>query len=247
MTVFGLKLEVIVIILFALCICLAVLLFIMYRKLTAMSRKYYALTNGSQGADLENIILARFKEIDKLKKYVKKLHKEHKEIRLRADSCICKTGVVKYDAFDNLTGDLSFSVALLDRESSGVVLSSMHSKEGCYTYAKEIIKGKSYVNLSEEEKEAIAKALTIDEEINNLMRISEDNDSDFHDTETFTSEMKPKVVKNQKTKDVKTQKPKAVKNQKPKTVKTQTGKPVAKKKKKAPADSKFAVTQTDEQ
>ncbi|MBR1506944.1 MAG: DUF4446 family protein [Eubacterium sp.] len=176
MTVFGIKVEIVIAVLFALLIILAVMLFILYRKLTAMSRKYYALTSGSQGADLEHIITTRFKEIDKIKKYVKKLHKEHKEIRFRADSCICKTGVVKYDAFDNLSGDLSFSVAFLDRDNNGVVLSSMHSKEGCFTYAKEIIKGKSYINLSEEEKEAIKKALTIDEEIKTLMKESEESE-----------------------------------------------------------------------
>ena len=76
MTVFGINAEIVIAVLFALLIILAVMLFILYRKLTAMSRKYYALTSGSQGADLEHIITTRFKEIDKIKKYVKKLHKD---------------------------------------------------------------------------------------------------------------------------------------------------------------------------
>ncbi len=191
MTILGIKIEVIIAILFALCILLGLLVFYLYRKITFMSRKYYALTSGQQGADLEHVITTRFKEMDKIKRYIKKIHKEHKEIRLRADSCICKTGVVKYDAFDDLSGNLSFSIALLDRDNNGLVLSSMHTKEGCFTYAKEIIKGKSYINLSDEEKEAIGKALTIDEELSAIINSPDSkDDSELPVTEILTSEKK---------------------------------------------------------
>ena len=73
-----------------------------------------------------------------------------------------------------MAGELSFSVALLNDENSGMVLSSMHSKQGCFTYAKEVIHGESYMALSTEEKEAIRKAETIDEEIDRM--ISQDTE-----------------------------------------------------------------------
>mgnify|MGYP003430956960 FL=1 len=70
-----------------------------------------------------------------------------------------KTGLVKYDAFREMSGALSYSLALLDKENNGVLISSMYSREGCYTYAKEIIKGESKINLSEEETEALKQAV----------------------------------------------------------------------------------------
>ena len=52
-------------------------------------------------------------------------------------------------------GKLSFALALLDNNDTGFVINAMHSREGCYTYIKEIIKGESYIVLGDEEKEAV--------------------------------------------------------------------------------------------
>ena len=81
-----------------------------------------------------------------------------------------------YDAFDNMAGELSYSLALLNADNSGFVITSMHSKQGCYSYAKEIIKGESYLALSKEEKAAIGKALTVDEEIEKMKTETEEED-----------------------------------------------------------------------
>ena len=51
---------------------------------------------------------------------------------------------------------------MLDKENTGFVLNAMHSREGCYTYIKEIIKGESYIVLGEEEKIAVEKAINVD-------------------------------------------------------------------------------------
>ena len=59
-------------------------------------------------------------------------------------------------------GKLSFALALLNKENTGFVINAMHSREGCYTYIKEIIRGESYILLGEEEKEAVDKAINCD-------------------------------------------------------------------------------------
>ena len=61
-----------------------------------------------------------------------------------------------------MSGTLSYSFALLDNNDNGVVISSMYSREGCYSYAKEVIHGESAINLSEEEKDALKKAINVD-------------------------------------------------------------------------------------
>ena len=70
-----------------------------------------------------------------------------------------KTGIVKYDAFPDVGGRMSFALAMLDMNNTGFVINAIHSKEGCYTYIKEIVKGESYIVLGEEEKEALRQAV----------------------------------------------------------------------------------------
>ena len=66
-----------------------------------------------------------------------------------------KIGIVKYDAFKEMGGNMSFVLCLLNDKNDGMMLNAMHNREGCYTYIKEIIGGESYIQLSEEEKEAL--------------------------------------------------------------------------------------------
>ncbi len=167
--VFGIKLEIVIIVLLVLIVLLAIGLIFTFSRLQNVSRKYYTLTSGKQAKDLETIMLTRFKEMDRVKSRMKRFSREHRTFKGHLDSCYNKLGIVKYDAFNNMAGELSFSLALLNDENSGLVLSSMHSKEGCFTYAKEIIKGESYIALSKEEIEAISKAKTIDEEIERMV------------------------------------------------------------------------------
>ena len=70
-----------------------------------------------------------------------------------------KYGVEKYDAFDDVGGKLSFAFAMLDSNNSGVVLNAVHSRDNCFLYLKEIVKGESFVMLSQEEVEALRKAV----------------------------------------------------------------------------------------
>lgn len=70
-----------------------------------------------------------------------------------------KTGIVKYNAFKGMGGNLSFVIALLDDNNSGIILNSVHSREGCYLYMKDVDQGRTEVLLGNEEKEALEQAL----------------------------------------------------------------------------------------
>ena len=107
-TVFGIRLEIVVVILLVLIVVLAVLLILTIRKLNYVSRKYYVLMSGKKGKDLEKIVFTRFKEMDKVKKNARRVTAEHQKFKGHLDSCYNKIGLVKYDAFDNLSGKLSF-------------------------------------------------------------------------------------------------------------------------------------------
>ncbi|NLH87206.1 MAG: DUF4446 family protein, partial [Firmicutes bacterium] len=72
---------------------------------------------------------------------------------------IQKVGVVRYDAFDGIGGEQSFSVALLDANANGVVVSGLSGREDTRVYAKPVRNGRSAHTLSDEEIQAIARAI----------------------------------------------------------------------------------------
>lgn len=81
--------------------------------------------------------------------------------------CIQKVGMVRYSAFKDTGSDLSFAVAMLDENNDGVVFNGIYSREMSNIYAKPVKNGVSEYTLSEEEKEAIRRAI----EANNLINV----------------------------------------------------------------------------
>ena len=120
------------------------------------------LTKGKDGKSLEEIMTTRFGEIDKIKASNAKHTKQINAINEELLSVYKKVGIVKYDAFNEMGGKLSFALAMLDKSNNGYVINAMHSREGCYTYIKEIVKGESYIALGDEEKKALERAINCD-------------------------------------------------------------------------------------
>ncbi len=141
------------------CLILLIFLIVMAVKVKKMKKKYIKFLTGSDGETLEEVIYKRFDEIDFLKNELENKTKEIKEIRNTLTKAFQKIGIVKYDAFNEMGGKLSFSLALLDEENTGFLINAMHSREGCYTYIKEIVKGESAINLGEEERKALNNAI----------------------------------------------------------------------------------------
>ena len=128
-------------------------------KLRGLKRKYNLFMNGKDAESLEPLLLKRFEEIDALKLANTKNTQQIVEIFDRLQFVYQKVGIVKYDAFNEMGGRLSFSLAMLDNRNNGYIINSMHSREGCYTYIKEIISGQSYIELGDEERNALNQAL----------------------------------------------------------------------------------------
>lgn len=92
---------------------------------------------------------------------VKRLESQVSEVQKLLQSCVRHVGVVRYDAFRDMGGQMSFSLALLDDRRNGIVLSVLNGRDGSRGYAKAIRGGKSSSPLSEEEQEALAQALDL--------------------------------------------------------------------------------------
>lgn len=141
----------------------AVLLFIMLLVNIGMTarlkKKYKKFMGESDAKSLEERITGYLEQFDDLieTNYTNKSKIERLEGQMGIT--FQKIGLVKYDAFNEMGGKLSFSLALLNEKDDGFIINAMHSREGCYTYIKEIIAGKSIIVLASEEKEALDMAL----------------------------------------------------------------------------------------
>ena len=128
-------------------------------RLSRLERRYKVFMKGSDAQSLEKVFVRKFAQIDRL--YEAKDQHDHELlfIKKNLDKMFSKYGVEKYDAFDDVGGKLSFALALLDKDNTGLILNAVHSRDNCFLYLKEIVKGESYVMLSQEEVEALRKAV----------------------------------------------------------------------------------------
>lgn len=162
---FGIDLNIAVISILVLIVLVFILLIVMIVNIVQMKnlkKNYKIFMTGKKGLNLENTLIKRLDQVDELIESNKANEKNIEQIFLNMKKTFQKVGLVKYDAFNEMGGKLSFSLALLNEMNDGFVLNAMHSREGCYTYIKEIVSGNSIIVLSEEEKEALEMAIGLD-------------------------------------------------------------------------------------
>ncbi len=113
---------------------------------------------GKEVADLEGVIFEQIKRLRQNEKNLRDLAKFCQNLEKIAEKSIQKTGVVRFNPFKDMGGDQSFSIALLDAYDSGLIISSLFTREGTRIYTKPIEQGNSKYPLTEEEKRAIEMA-----------------------------------------------------------------------------------------
>lgn len=138
---------------------LVVLVMVLIVKYNRLRESYDSFMEGRDGKSLEEIMEAISEDNRKVKMQCKHNIDAIVEMKKSLKATYKKIGLLKYDTFRGMSGKLSFSLAMLDGEDSGFVLSCMHTQDGCYSYLKEIIHGESHAILSNEEKDALNMAL----------------------------------------------------------------------------------------
>ncbi len=149
-----------------LCILVLILLILNIVNICSIRKiknKYRRFMTGKSAKSLENEIAGLFEDNKFIKTSIDKNKKDISILYKNMESAFQKIGIIKYDAFNQMGGKLSFCLALLDEDNNGFILNSVHSAEGCYSYTKEIINGNSSISLGEEEKQALEKAMKITE------------------------------------------------------------------------------------
>lgn len=156
---FGIDLGYVVIGMAGIILIMFIMLIATMAKNSSLRKKYNVFMAGENGKNLEKAILDKFSAIDILEGNVEDIYSKIKAINGQLITAYQKIGIVKYDAFKEIGGKLSFVLVLLTAEDNGFILNSMHStKDGCYTYAKEVVGGEAFVILSEEEQQALEEA-----------------------------------------------------------------------------------------
>lgn len=139
---------------------LLILIVVLFAKNSKLRKRYDTFMKDSNGESLEKMFAKKFSDVEGLIEKTNLIDEKLKNIDATLLTTYRKMGVVKYDAFKEMGGKLSFALALLNDYNDGFIINAMHStREGCYTYVKEIIKGECSVILAEEEKQALEAAM----------------------------------------------------------------------------------------
>ena len=142
-----------------LALVLLVCVLVLLGRVARLNRLYTRLTRGTSGGNLEEILLEHLDIVRGFADRVAQTETETARLDRRLQGCYQYVGMVRFDAFEDVGGEQSFAVALLDAEQNGIVLSSVYSRNDARVYSKSLVQGRSQHQLSREEQSAIAQAL----------------------------------------------------------------------------------------
>ena len=154
-TSIGVDPGIVIILLIIAVLVLTGMLIYLYRIVKKIDEKYQLFMKGEEGRSLEKAFMRRFQQIEDMSDAQDKLTAQLKMLEAVQGRSLMKYGVIKYDAFEDVGGKLSFALAMLDETDTGFVLNAIHSKEDCFLYIKEVVNGESYIMLSDEEIQAL--------------------------------------------------------------------------------------------
>lgn len=136
---------------------------VMISKLSSLNKRYKKfLEKLGNGKDIEEDLETYMYRVEKVEKQNNEILNYVKTLDEDLTRCIQKVGMVRYNAFKDTGSDLSFTLALLDEHNDGVVLNGIYSREMSNIYAKPVKNGTSTYTMSDEEKQAVQKAMSSD-------------------------------------------------------------------------------------
>ena len=153
-----------IIILFAISLLIIIILIAVSsgqkKKILALTDRVDALTSGEDGKSLEAELDQIIADNEKLLNISEKNSKDISTIYGRLKSVYQKMAIVKYDAYEQLGGEMSAVVVILDEKNNGVLINNVYSTEGGYVYTREIENGKCRHELGAEEQQALTEAIS---------------------------------------------------------------------------------------
>ncbi len=127
-------------------------------KISKLKKRYEKIINEVSDKNIEGILLDYYEKVESVRKENKNINANIDRVNHNMKQCAQKIGVVRYNAFEDVGSDLSFSIAILDKNDNGLVINGVYSRENSTVYAKPIENGKSKYKLSSEEEQALELA-----------------------------------------------------------------------------------------
>lgn len=159
MGIAGFDFSYVFIALIVLIIVLFVLTIILMVKVKNLKYNYRKFMTGKNVRSLEDEIVKLFDDNRQMKEQIYDNKNNIENIYENLKVVYQKSAIIRYDAFKEMGGKLSFCLVMLDKENNGFLLNSVHSSAGCYSYLKEINNGKCEIDLGDEEQKALNVAL----------------------------------------------------------------------------------------
>lgn len=157
--VLEMPVEVLLLVTAAISLLFLLLVIVLWVKLNKLRRNYKSMLNGTGSLNVEQILIELQEKGNLLLENDNRNEQEIQAIRKDMSTMKSHIGIHRYNAFSETGSDLSFSVAILDEQQTGVVLSGIHGRDETYVYAKPVEHGQSKYALSPEEKEAISRSV----------------------------------------------------------------------------------------
>ena len=128
-------------------------------KYNRLKRTYSSFMKGKDGKTLEERVMEIFGKIEEARKESDNIREEIRNIEKKIKKHYQKVGIVRYNAFEGMEGNLSFALTVLDENDNGWLFDSMNTERENHNFIKEIIKGESYIELTDEEKESLEREI----------------------------------------------------------------------------------------
>lgn len=155
----GFDLSILFIILLVFCITLTVLVIVLFVKNSKLTRTYRKFMTGKNVKSLESEIVNLFEDNKEMKEQITENKRDIRSIYKQLRTVFQKCAIVRYDAFKEMGGKLSFCLTLLNEDNDGFILNSVHSSTGCYSYLKEVRGGRCPIDLGAEEQQSLDEAI----------------------------------------------------------------------------------------
>ncbi|PZE19079.1 DUF4446 family protein [Paenibacillus xerothermodurans] len=143
----------------AIMVIVLVVLFIVWGKLNKLRRQYTVMMNGNGNMNIEDALIEIQERTASLDEKTNQALVQVRAFAERLQHMKSHVGIHRYNAFAGSGSDLSFSLAFIDDNRDGIVITGIHNRDETYVYAKPLLRGESTYTLSPEEKEAINQCL----------------------------------------------------------------------------------------
>lgn len=123
-------------------------------RLNKLQKKYDFFTQGKE-ANIDVVLTDTLQELRTVQNELAVLQDEYQKLHAQVQNCLQNVKIVRYDAFDAMGGEMSYSLLLTDANNKGIILTSIYGREESRCFAKDVQAGKSSYVLSEEEKQLL--------------------------------------------------------------------------------------------